>query len=285
MLEGPMESTKGFSTVGKREYASYNSGADVRIYFGDLWVDEISEIEFGLHEQVAPIFGYASHTFDRVARGNRYVQGQFVINFKESGYLQTVINSLRSRSNEEPFDAERFKERIDSKGHREFHGVNHLSVEALISNFDTMAQGYEDALWGEDSDSSGLIKNRSKDTFFYRDNHGESVSHLKEHGFNILLTYGENSADSSRGSKSAKTSQTIMGVQLMDVQQRVDPSGTPVSEVYSFIAKDISGAAADNGIVSNTSEASGSTKESKSKKDPERLSVNQRGGDNMRLAL
>lgn len=40
---------------------------------------------------------------------------------------------------------------------------------------------------------------------------------------------------------SYKTAQTIVGVQLTGVSQRVDPSGNPISEVYTFIAKDISG--------------------------------------------
>ncbi|MGN0357148.1 MAG: hypothetical protein ACI4E0_04930 [Blautia sp.] len=78
---------------------NYYSGTDARIYFGDIWVDEIVEIEFGLQEQVAPIYGYGSYTWDVVARGNRVVVGQFAINFKEVGYLQTILNSLSSAMN------------------------------------------------------------------------------------------------------------------------------------------------------------------------------------------
>jgi hypothetical protein len=227
--------------VGVRNYTNYYSGTDIRIYFGDQWVDEIVEIEWTLQEQVAPIYGYSSHTWDRIARGNRYVQGSFSINFKEAGYLQTILNSLSSEMTEEKewFNLEEFNYGQSADGGKE-NGFSHkdTSVEYVIKNFSALANDYEKALWGVSSDSKGLVESRKKDTFFY----GNDVKNkaLKEHGFNILLTYGQN-GDTSRGNASHITAQTIVGVQLTGVSQRVDPSGNPVSEVYSFIAKDVSG--------------------------------------------
>ena len=84
----------------KRGYANYYSGTDIRIYFGDNWIDEIVEIEWTMQEQLAPIFGYASYTWDKVARGTGWFKF-FSINFKEAGYLQTVLNSLSSEMTEE----------------------------------------------------------------------------------------------------------------------------------------------------------------------------------------
>ena len=65
----------------------YFSGANVKVYFGDVWVDQIQAISFTLQEQVAPIYGFSSYTFDRISRGSRMVQGQFTIHFTERNTL------------------------------------------------------------------------------------------------------------------------------------------------------------------------------------------------------
>ncbi|ABY46702.1 hypothetical protein [Bacillus mycoides] len=220
----------------KRGYANYYSGTDIRIYFGDNWIDEIVEIEWTMQEQLAPIYGYASYTWDKVARGNRLVQGSFSINFKEAGYLQTVLNSLSSEMKDENewFSLAEFNGENGQSAHK------NTKVEDLIGNFQALADDYENALWGTNSNSSKLIDSRKTDTFFYSTNENEKNKNLKEHGFNILLTYGNNPC-AVRGAGSYKTVQTIVGVQLTGVSQRVDPSGNPISEVYTFIAKDISG--------------------------------------------
>lgn len=72
----------------------YFSGSDVTIYFGDTWVDDITGLQFGLHEPVKPVHGYASYTWDAVSRGARMVQGQFRIAFKEAGYLHVILDHL-----------------------------------------------------------------------------------------------------------------------------------------------------------------------------------------------
>ena len=72
----------------------YFSGSDISIHFGDTHIDEITSIQFGLEERVAPIFGYNSYTFDAAARGQRVAQGAFTIAFKEAGYLHRVLDHI-----------------------------------------------------------------------------------------------------------------------------------------------------------------------------------------------
>ena len=72
----------------------YFSGSDITIYFGDVFVSEISGLEFILQEKVLPIFGYASKTFDATARGTRIVQGSFRVPFREAGYMSTIMTHL-----------------------------------------------------------------------------------------------------------------------------------------------------------------------------------------------
>lgn len=224
------------SLVGQRKYSRYYSGTDIRIYLGDMWVDEIVEIGFDMQEQVAPIYGYASYTFDKTARGSRIVQGSFSINFKEAGYLQTILNSLSSKQagdNPTWFNLSDF----NGAGGKTAHKTT--SVENIIENFQSLADDYESAFWGSEATSSALLQSRRNDTFFYGTRENENNQSLKDHGFNIYLTFG-NTIDPSRGTNNFQTAQSIVGVQLTGLSTRVDPSGNPVLEVYSFIAKDIS---------------------------------------------
>ena len=70
------------------------SGADVVVYFGDVWLADITSLQFALMENVRPIYGYASYTWDAVKRGTRLIQGRFSIAFKEAGYLYRVLDHI-----------------------------------------------------------------------------------------------------------------------------------------------------------------------------------------------
>src|SRR6185312_4609161 len=76
--------------------ADYFSGADVKLYFGDIWVDEVTTITFQLQEEVMPVYGYHSYTFDTVARGKRLIQGSFGINFTSASYLQQILENANA---------------------------------------------------------------------------------------------------------------------------------------------------------------------------------------------
>jgi hypothetical protein len=53
----------------------YYSSTDTKIYIEGVEQTEIAYINYSLQEQLKPIYGYASHTFDDVAIGNRIVTG------------------------------------------------------------------------------------------------------------------------------------------------------------------------------------------------------------------
>lgn len=227
------------SYVGVRDYSRYYSGSDVKVYFGGYWIDEIVHIQYSVNENVAPIFGYASYTWDKVARGNRYVTGSFAINFKEVGYLQTILDSLSSNQKKGKWlDLGRYESRNVSNK-KTGHVGYEKNVEKLVSNFDSLAEDYEKALWGEKSNSSSLLSSRSKNTLYYNTSNNKNNQTLRDNGFNMLIRFGD-TEDVAIGSEYSDTVQTIVGVQITGSHTQVDPSGTPVQEVYEFIAKDIS---------------------------------------------
>ena len=68
----------------------YYSSVDAEIYFGDMFIDEVTSIEWAVQQQAMPIYGYNSYCFDDMAVGSRLVQGQFSVNFLKAGFLMQL---------------------------------------------------------------------------------------------------------------------------------------------------------------------------------------------------
>jgi hypothetical protein len=88
-----MPTPNQFSNVYDLEYFS---GAQMNMYIGDVLIDEVTSLEVKVHQKKMPVYGYASQLFDKVAAGTILVEGSFTINYKESGYLYTVLERYRS---------------------------------------------------------------------------------------------------------------------------------------------------------------------------------------------
>lgn len=220
------------STEYRRFSADYFTGADVRIYLRDIWVDEITNLQFNLQENVAPIFGYASHTWDKVARGTRHVQGSFNINFKESYYLHSVMERLESSMKDDDGDGVYETNGFSEEAFNEGSTIEHL-IGANDWTFEKLADDFEDSLWGV---SGSQVVNtrrdqREKSSFFYSD------GALKDTGFNILIVYGP--MNEANGRMVDQSVHSILGVQLTGVSQVLGTDGRPIEEQYQFIAKDL----------------------------------------------
>lgn len=236
------------TTEYQRFGGDYFTGADVRLYFGDILIEEIGGLNFELQEQVQPIYGYASHTFDKVARGSRIIRGSFIINFKESFYLHSVMNSLQSKMKAQQenkssvFNEQTFKQGVT---------VEHLIEQANKGkSFGQIADEFEKSFWGKSSDSAmqNITNNQPNDTYFYPEERDPadpskkldtSQSNLRDSGFNILITYGPYAEKD--GNVVQGTAVTLVGVQLTGSSQTIWGDGNPIQEQYTFIAKDLNG--------------------------------------------
>lgn len=229
------------------EYQRFSSdfftGSDVRIYFGDTWVDEITGIQFNVQEQVQPIYGYASYTYDAVARGSRHIQGQFSINFKESYYLHSVMNrlELKMKEQDEAGVGSQSADGVYGK-YNEKITVEHLMKSASNNeDFEQYSTMYEKALWGMETGKSvnNLIDNRQSTSFFAP----ASKVNLSKKGFTIMVLYGPEPGlkemYASGVEDISRTAHSLTGVHITGVSQQVDSTGQPLQEVYSFIAQDI----------------------------------------------
>ena len=76
----------------------YYTGSQMFLYIGDVWVDEITSLQYTRQQQKTPIYGYASQMFDDMAAGQVIVQGSFTINYKEQGYLWAILRRWKNIS-------------------------------------------------------------------------------------------------------------------------------------------------------------------------------------------
>lgn len=68
----------------------YYSSVDAELFFGDIYIGEITDIVWQVSQNTLPLYGYNSYCFDDVALGTRIIQGQFSINFTEANYLERL---------------------------------------------------------------------------------------------------------------------------------------------------------------------------------------------------
>src|SRR5690606_22811655 len=125
--------------------SEYFSGSDVKLYFGDIYVDEITALDFTLQEQTMPIYGYNSYTFDAMVRGRRIIQGAFSLNFTSVGYLQEIVSNANAI-----YYAlqEGEKKGIINPSHYDNVKLGDILKRLGKQSFDQVADEYEKAIWG-----------------------------------------------------------------------------------------------------------------------------------------
>lgn len=75
----------------------YYSSTDTKIFMDDIEQSEIAYISYSLREQLKPLYGYSSRTFDDVAVGNRLVTGMFKVPIKNPE-AQTQMKAIIEHS-------------------------------------------------------------------------------------------------------------------------------------------------------------------------------------------
>lgn len=214
----------------------YFSGADMHIYFGDIWVDDITNLEFVLQEEVLPIYGYNSYTWDALARGRRQVVGSFTINFTSVGYLQKVL---------EHADAIQYALEAGSKNnninikHYEKYRLDEILKLYGKDSFEQIAEEYENALWGTKRANEDNTLSFANAPYFQRN---------QPNGFDIRINYGpvqevyrQRQVYKHPMEQPNLTVEVINGVHITGVQKRAATAdqGAPIQEIYNFIAQDL----------------------------------------------
>lgn len=79
----------------------YYSSTDTKIFMDGVEQTEISYINYTVQEQLKPLYGYASRTFDDMAIGNRIVTGTFKVPIRNPE-AQTPLGDILASLNPNP---------------------------------------------------------------------------------------------------------------------------------------------------------------------------------------
>jgi len=217
----------------------YFSGAQTKVFFGNVWVDEVVTISWDLVEQKAPLYGYASDKYDAIARGTQIVQGVFTVAFKDRDYINTILDYLNTRGESGESILKRVKQNKARKAYEQraqsstqfgpalpkFTNYDRILDEALKqdsgADFHGMKTYLEDRIWGQVAQGlreQALDKDKSLQTI---------VS-----GFDIEVIYGNISNASNEW-----TVKSIGDCHITGIRQLLTPNGEPLFEAYTFFGK------------------------------------------------
>lgn len=251
----------------------YFSGADLSIYVGDVFVSEVNRLQFALTQQIRPIYGYNSYTYDALAVGNRIVQGSFAINFTEPYYLEKLL--ARAYGLDMPEERPVALPGPESIPTRKL--LDDLAFWGIISQEDVDSNQIPDWVMVEIATGAqnhpvirSIIQglndlflvpqpvnqvNKQKSTPFFRERFDLLIVYgdMPHFGTYAAVLPGENGqvyyADytgkpeylsaAQRYLRELGPRQMLVELQITGVSCQTDVSGQPVEEVYSFVAKDL----------------------------------------------
>lgn len=225
--------------VGYDKMAKYYAGSDVLVYFNTVWVPEITSIQFQAGPKDAPVFSYSHEHFNAVTKGTFIVSGQITMNFVETGYLnkvfRTVWNDVLDKSyftntHDSIVDKDRFDRAVDTLLARTERELTFRDVEAA-------KKVLKQRIWGISSNSF------ASDKYMYRPDQltaAKSFADIDANGntiyktippINLMILYGN-----PKGKHEVKK---LTDIRLLEYGQTIHNDGTPIQEVYTFIARDM----------------------------------------------
>ena len=257
--------------------SDYFDGPKMFLYIGDVWVDEITSLEYVTRQAKMPIYGYASHLFDDVTPGRVMVEGRFTINYKEQGYLWAVLRRYfeiyesKAYGSSENSQASNDRDRALMEKHNDFQRlengkiipgagtqsplvgsngtrISRANIERLISGEAGRTERYD--FYNQVGGFATVSNKNAKDRIF------EDIVQVFEdqvwtHSQNNTLDSQIRRTDHNRfdgfdmyvvfgdysNPGANHTVQKIMGVRLLSQSKMIQIDGSPIQEEYTFIAK------------------------------------------------
>lgn len=268
IAEAPGASKNQFYT--KIYDLDYFTGSQMFLYIGDVWVDEITSLEYVIQQQKIPLYGYASQLFDDTAAGRVLVQGSFTINFKEQGYLWAVLRryfnitaaslGVRSaKSDNQLLKTNRGSSRtmpdiLNDKGNRVASNgtrISKASIERMTQGEATRGERFK--FYHDLAAYATFDTNSPRDRIFediveafedevWQPNSSNAglnsqirrIDANKFDGFDMYIVFGNYSVPGANHSV-----RKIIGVRLLSESKSIVIDGAPIQESYSFIAQSV----------------------------------------------
>jgi hypothetical protein len=179
------------------------------MYIGDVFIDELNSIEWGLNHNVVPLYGYCSRDADAYAEGRAGVSGQILLNYVAPWYLGVALQRYTERA---PDDLEPLESEREKQAYALAQSMSRGQIPSNIAQLDQQVVSRANQL-------------RRVGQFAYLDV-GEAT--YKRMTFNIVLEFGD---------RERKNRRLLEHCKLIGHNMIVDQSGNPIFESYGFIAR------------------------------------------------
>lgn len=192
---------------------NYVCGAQIGVFMGDRWIDNLVSIEYTKTVNKTPVYGYASEKFDAVSKGTVIVNGTFSLVYSDESYLPSLM--------------QRF--------------MNNNTIETVASIPDPI-QRMKELFWHTKSSTEQNLTDP-----LVMDYSHEGVDGVVKPGFDIHVVFGiydylqhhiykDGSVQADFDLNMPIT--IIQDIHLTSQSIIVGPTGEPIGETYTFFAKD-----------------------------------------------
>lgn len=238
------------NTLGLYE-TDYYAGNQIMIFLGDLWLEDVTMIQFQLHQNKRPFYGYKSQQWNTVATGTQLVEGVFSINYTHTNYLNMAIAYYLSKNgpsagaqvnsstgNISVTDVQNYIQQLRnnptmiqnlSPSPSGNPVIGSTATDFANLNFTDKANMLESYLWGASDSKSPMAD--------------QVISPDNLPGFDIVISFGNYPQDRPGGAPdevtSSHTTSIINDVRITGRSIQSYVTGEPQQEVYTFIARGV----------------------------------------------
>lgn len=213
----------------------YYNGLDIRVYLDGYRIEDAVGLVYEIREQVVPVYGYASYTYDRALRGQRIIEGSLTVIFKKPYALidrVAAVAAARSADQESKGSAPAPRPRQEGRAASLIDILDWSSEQRLRYWGPERAAAPDEEqlqrrlpLWYKEQLTIRILYNDPAES---KEREGKLLALEREH----VLTARE------RDSTYVLTEQ-LEGVQIVGVSRAIEDTGRPILESYQFLARDI----------------------------------------------
>lgn len=230
------------TTVGSNKYRTdYYSGSQVAIFMGNIWLSDISMIEFNLMQKKMPFYGYKSQMYDQMAKGTQLIEGVFSVAYSHTNWLNMAMskyleftNPAGSQQSISESDVQQFLKNLNA-GNVDLQTLNYTTPviglqtpgDGTFANqsFDQKTEQLINFFWGNTSTAGNTYKVISPDNL---------------PPFDITITFGNYPKDRPSAQDeflSSHTVKVLSNIEITGYSMQVAITGEPIQEVYTFFAR------------------------------------------------
>ncbi|MFA5746170.1 MAG: hypothetical protein WC932_04935 [archaeon] len=231
-------------TGSEEKYVTdYYAGSQVAIFMGDLWLSDITMIQYQATQNKRPFWGYKSKKFDVMAQGTQLIQGVFSMNYTHTNFLNMAVAEWRKRTVVPDKNTEISEDEIQ----RFLTDIKATSDPYLLKDLAYSPSGVMNNQNNQFNNLDKSAKQALLEQFFWGadDVRLTSTAVIQPDDlppFDITITFGNypssrDNPNSMDEFTSAHTVKALTGVHITDSSMQIGISGEPIQEIFTFVAR------------------------------------------------